>query len=409
MNIWTKSIGLLAASTLVLGACSDDDDNNNTADATTNPTIDAGATVDATTTTPDATPLSGVDAICAEDGPLPLLFNKTASCNQGFGFLEVLGTDLLSYQFLEELCRENINSELSTGNTTVDDSKIQACIDYVNATPCEELDIDNLVDTPCQEITVGSLATDAVCEVDGECAGDAYCLAPAKSSCGACKARLGAGQACLADEACTDGKCNAAGQCATPIGTGGACLGDEDCSGSLTCDPSTNTCAVVAPAVGDMCVDDDACGGLQNSLYCRFPVFMGGGPQLLGSCEVLPVVGESCVPLDSFGGAPGCRFVNSEWCDQGTCAAPASAMLGEACNIFPTQSGGAAKCTSGLMCTNGFGAPGTTGTCVEAGQLGDTCDFSGDPATSLCHPFYDCTMAGVCDLELDVTGMCPAL
>lgn len=403
MTFWTKSIKFLAASTLVLGACGDDDDNgnNNTPDATTTPTIDAGVTPDAT---PDATPLTGVDAICAENGALPLLFNKSATCNPGFGFLTVLGTDLLGYQYLEDICRGNINSELSTGDVTIDDSKIGACIDFVNAANCVELDIDNLVNTPCEEIFVGTVATDGECEVASQCAGDAFCRQ--EEVCGTCQPRIAAGELCDNNESCSDGKCNSAGVCAAPVGLGGACVGSLDCGGILGCNPVTNVCALPFPEQGDVCVSDEECGDYETSMYCQRPQ-LSGGPPAQGTCQPLPSVGESCVPVDILGGTPGCDFLAYEWCNMGTCAAPLASVVGEDCHVFATETAGAKKCASGLLCANVFGPPGSVGTCRTPGEEGDACESESMNPTQVCHPFYQCDgSTDLCTLDLDVTGMC---
>ena len=150
---------LLGASVLALSclalACGDDGGGSSTdagpntaADAAPRPSADAKPTV-----------LTGLDAVCAPTGSYAAIFDKLSQCRPIAEIFNTQGTDLLSPAVLEKICHETLGPQVDGPTVSVDESKIQACLNYVTATSCEALDF-NLDATPCGEIMVGTVATD---------------------------------------------------------------------------------------------------------------------------------------------------------------------------------------------------------------------------------------------------------
>lgn len=414
MNGLKRFSGLVAASCLVFGACGGGS-SDDSPDAGGNPNFDAGDVADAGDTPtpdadvpePDAAPmLTGIDAVCATDGPFAAIFEKSIECNPQIGFINVFGTDLFGGESIAQVCLDNLQPQIDSATVTIDDSNMQACLDYITETECLELDLDNLDATPCGELFVGTIAVDGECDVDAQCIGDAFCQ-PDKG-CGSCQNRLPTGASCGANVQCSDGTCDASNECAAPLGVGDTCTGNRDCGGLLFCSQASDTCEDPFPQVGDTCVADGDCGGLQFSLLCE----AGATINDPSTCQTLPQPGEQCVPLEPIGGQPGCDLVNYVWCLPSTneCQAPTVSALGEPCHVVGIIGAGARQCAPGLACSDPFsGFEGAPGTCLAPGFQGDTCTIdTGDvEITEVCHPSYEC-IDGICEGDSDFTGDCPA-
>ncbi len=148
MKTWKNKAAVWVTSLLALSACGDSDEAKY-ADA--GPRLDASQNVDAAVPPDAAIPLTGIDALCAPDGPFPALFRKQLACNNSLAFISVQGTGLLSDFFLEDLCRANFGPAVEGETVSIDDTTLQACLDYVNETDCQLIDIDRIVGTPCND------------------------------------------------------------------------------------------------------------------------------------------------------------------------------------------------------------------------------------------------------------------
>ncbi len=399
MKTWKNKTAVWLTSLLALSACGDSDDAKN-ADA--GPRLDASQNLDAAVPPDAAIPLTGIDALCAPDGPFPALFRKQLACNNSLAFISVQGTDLLSDFFLEDLCRANFGPAVEGETVSIDDTTLQACLDYVNETDCQLIDIDRIVGTPCNDIFIGTVATEGQCDIAEQCAGDAFC-GKGTPDCGKCIDRSPNGDPCNGNDSCSSGTCNSDRICATPIEEGEPCTGTNDCAGLLLCDRELLVCQAPSPKAGDACVGEKQCGSLQLGLYCKKPVQKGDS----GVCALLPEAGDACVPIALFGNQPGCNFFDYIWCDDGICREPEISQAGQPCSIFPSVGHGARKCESGFRCTNPLNAQEQEpGICLAAGVQGDRCEEA-NPDGPICHPFYNCD-EGACTTDSNYTGLCPA-
>jgi hypothetical protein len=384
------------------------------------PDANAGGDIDAATANPDAMPmadaappLTGLDALCQPGGAYEQLFDKVREC---VTFLTIqvspiLGDELLDGNIAATLCDSEFRDFVDDGTLTVDDTKLQACIDYIAATDCENLALAQMDTTPCGDIFVGAVAIDGACDASQQCAGDAYC-APVPADCGTCTARLVNGEVCSNDEQCQSLNCNGAGLCANAANLGEACNSAADCNGNLTCGPDM-TCRPFVLGAGETCSDHDECGFPYVPAYCDFPAapFFG----VTGTCAPLPSAGEACITEPGFPIEDACNFFEYAWCDTftGTCQPPTSSAEGEPCHSFAIVGAGARKCDPGLMCTRPIPEGSTLGTCVKPGLPGDSCElatsggFMVPPST--CHTLLECNDTTLlCESNSKYTGLCPA-
>lgn len=404
----TRLHQVLALSSAALMACGGSDGNSDPdsglADATSS---EADAMVDP----PDAMPpLTGLDALCEPgDGPYAKIFEKLGTCVNEVTFItRLLGDGLLGGTHLSTLCDDQFRSFVDDGTVTVDESKFQACIDYVAATECLELSLEQLAASPCGEVFVGTVAIDGDCDIDEQCSGDAYC-APG-DGCGSCTARAVNGIDCSADAQCQSQNCNASGVCADPVGLDGACDDDADCFNTLNC--VDDICRPPFQLQGETCQDDGDCGFPFSGTYCAFPTVAALGVQN-GTCMALPGPGDDCLPYDDVPGGYLCDLTTYAWCDLFTleCQAPTISAADGPCHAFPTYGAGARKCEEGLMCTDPFGVfEGQIGTCIAPGLPGASCELAeveGGP-TSTCHPMLECNDTSLeCESNSDYSGECP--
>ncbi|MCA9627257.1 MAG: hypothetical protein KC766_06310 [Myxococcales bacterium] len=281
---------------------------------------------------------------------------------------------------------DRIKASVDSGKTVYDGTKVQDCVGQLKAQGCDAFGkkIDD-----CEAILVGQVELGGECQLNDECAGDAFCNFD--GSCpGTCAALLDVGAPCNDDDECMTGlSCD--GNCVEPGGPGDRCGGgvepdckpgtfclgedadtstagncrtlDEVFNGKLDdvcsfdtnlCDP-TLSCAVMSVDMQGMlslqCVEKtttgqpcriavpDMCG---SDAYCDVPMNM-----LEGTCKARPGDGEPCA-MPTFGDptcAPNTR------CDGGTCRA--RAHLGDACvedAVCLSESCDGSKCISDSSC-----------------------------------------------------------
>ncbi len=364
---------LMAAQVTACGG--DDGDGNN------NP-VDAGGSIDATP--PDAGLSAEVEALCnTTDGIFIQFFSRFFECNP---FFELVFNSTPDAEDFRVVCVESLAPFIDDGTVMVP-SDVSACTDYIANTSCELFDPDV---NPCTSIIVGTVADGDDCDSDDQCAGDAYCMdAVAAADCGSCTAALADGAACDDNEQCIANYCRVDGTCGAKNDVGGVCTGDDDCRGQLACDTEASLCVSVPPFAVN-----DACDGQEPFEQCGFPIsglYCGSDTNL---CRAELDVGGSCDNMNF------CHLAQFEWCDAGTCAAPAIANDGEACGIAINTE--ANRCAPGLRCSNAFGGGGT---CFMPQQDGEACNDEGTPMEA-CDLFLEC-IDSVCAYS-EYSGECPA-
>ena len=190
----------------------------------------------------------------------------------------------------------------------------------------------------CSEVVLGQVAVGGECVMSEECAGEAFCAPTCTGCAGVCRTRIPEGGAgCLRDAECASGLACLGSTCTSLPAIGFACAMREG-----------RRCALGARCEAGMCIDVNdtpgmpggACGtGLapcDTGLYCRE-----------SRCTTELRAGEPCV--NGLGGAGGVGCGRGLWCTpMGQCAA----ALGEGAACVPT-SGGAAACSSPLVCGQG--------------------------------------------------------
>jgi hypothetical protein len=160
------------------------------------------AAIDANTEPDALVPPTGLDAVCLEGGVYSQIFDKLSTCNTDFiRFNSIVGTDLLKGAEISALCYHEFSDFVDDGTVTVDDSKIQECLNYVTATPCIELSPEQLDPTPCGDVFVGTLAMDSACDIHEQCQGDSFCQ-DTGDTCGLCKPRKPLAAACTENDEC---------------------------------------------------------------------------------------------------------------------------------------------------------------------------------------------------------------
>lgn len=179
---------------------------------------------------------------------------------------------------------------------------------------------------------VGSLANDAPCGADHQCA-SGWCTA-AGGTCGTCKEPLALGSPCIGSGL----DCARGSRCHYPENAcvrvtddpGGPCTSHSDCGYGLRCDPGAKTCKPYAPG------GEPALGSCSPAAPCE--------PGL--ACRFGPAGGTCSAPTWEPNGAP-CDPDGSTRCADGTCT-----MMGES---------GAGLCVAdavtGYAAKNGAPAP----------------------------------------------------
>jgi hypothetical protein len=198
----------------------------------------------------------------------------------------------------------------------------------------------SLAETPC--VFTGSLPEGIECSLSSQCQ-SGYCNANGSSSCGACTARVPAGQACTLTAECVEGS-----TCFTPTG---ATAG--------TCTPQASEGASCQNA---LCLPDLTCN--TTTMTCQRRVLLGGACQTSADC------------LEG-------------WCNSGSCAAVAYAGPGEPCD------GAGTRCTHGACPSAGGGGPRV---CSAVAQDGQACGSG-----VVCDSYANC-VGGTCQLT---PAVCP--
>jgi hypothetical protein len=361
---------------LALTACGGDDGGDV-------PTPDAGSTEDGASQ--PGTPLT-IDDLCGLDGAYVEFVDRAFSCTADL--LAILDLELEPAD-LDAACDALFAPYVEDGSIelgTRDD--LAACFAALDSLDCTTDDIRTIDE--CEAVVKGTVAGGDACEVDAQCAGDAYCDTSAGATCGLCRAREANGAACDDDDECAGRRCagataNAAGTCRDVGLVDDSCDVDDDCAGSLRCSPSTGLCEI-APAwsVDDPCVPDTSdCGFPSSDLFCD---------DATDSCREFAGIGDTCA-----GGVAVCNFVKYEICDAGTglCRAPQTSPEGGGCNMFT-----GVRCQAGLSCSQPF----TGGTCVDP-AVGSTCDAASPDFA--CGLLLECKPDNTCGYEADYTGTCP--
>jgi hypothetical protein len=253
---------------------------------------------------------------------------------------------------------------VARGALHVDAAEAQRCLDAVTrcafppgTPPRNGLAFEDIV--PCRAVFHGDVPLGGPCELDGECAGEAYCGTSASgdtaTGCfGVCAARVAAGAACtdgkqcaappppaVAWPACTSGAC-AVTTVAVPASTGQSCAPQAGavtpCGDDLYCDMGTRTC-LAAGATGAACGTVAACTGGACTPYCL------RGSCVSGQCAPLTVRTTAGAACD--GTAVLCDAFASLLCTNSSCAAT-DGSAGSACTLYPWY--GATVCDAGLVC-----------------------------------------------------------
>lgn len=364
---------VLAATLTIAAACGSDDDSSSGEP-------DAAPDVDADVDT--AIPLT-IDDLCGLDGAYVKFVDAAFTCSQDL--LDLLDIDLAPAD-LDDACDTLFAPYVEDGSIelgTRDD--LAACFDALDALDCTTDDVRTI--RACDPVVRGTVAEGDPCQVDAQCAGDAFCDTSAGGTCGVCAERKANGASCSGDDdECAGRRCSAAGACRDVGQVGDGCNDDDDCAGALRCSPSTDLCEV-APAwsVGDACQP--------NTSDCGFPgtdLFCDGSSN---TCQQFADIGEACA-----GGVATCNFVKYEVCDEngtGLCRAPVTSAEGGACNMFS-----GVKCQDGLTCSQPF----TGGTCVDPAP-GSACDAA-SPGFA-CGLLLECKPDNTCGYEAEYTGTCP--
>lgn len=258
----------------------------------------------------------------------------------------------------------------------------EACLEAIGKLGCEVTTqrLDQI--SACDEVFVGTAAVGEDCDVDGACAGDAYCK-NADQCPGACAERGGSGDDCEDDDHCKNGLQCSAGKCEKPADEGDPCgAGDAaSCALGLTCngaDETTGTkgtCGTLEDAfskaegqacnleAGELCEPDLSCIAKLSGVSVSFV------------CAALVGSGEAC----SFGVPTQCP--DGEYCDADIAMAQVTGTCqplpgdGDACQLTIP---GSPNCAPGLVC-------GSEAKCRKIGRIGDACADDGDCASSHCE------------------------
>jgi hypothetical protein len=334
----------------------------------------------------DGPSTSTLEDLCGEDtGAFSQLIGKVLECNPEFTlFLGEVPTEAE----IAGACNSQFGSFVDDGSIEFGEkAALDACLAAVVAADCETFEIDHIPE--CSEVNLGQLELGTDCESSDQCAGDAYCTAPALgASCGVCTAILADGETCVDGDDCLNGNCRTNGTCGPFVASGGTCEDTEDCAGRLQCNDGTCGTALVA-SVGDACVEFGDCGFPSSDLFCNESAMM---------CEAFIALDATC--NDGAINTGLCNLIKYESCDStGTrkCVAPTEVGMGDQCGFSTGR-----KCEAGLLCNDPGGAGGR---CAATG-LGAACTSGSESET--CGFFLECKDNNVCGYEDEYTGMCPA-
>jgi hypothetical protein len=355
------AVGLL----LVAMACGDDD---------------GGATIDAG---PDAAvELTLADLCDAPNGGFVQFFEKIVSC---YPEIELLAQGTLGPEDFSGQCYAQFQRYFEDGSVKLADRSVwNACLAYLASASCDDVNPEQ--PDVCRGVIVGNVPLGGDCDIDDQCAGDAYCR-HSDATCGACTARAADGVACQADQECGSGLCFSATNTCRAVGDDGdACGEDGDCKGRRLCDGDTKTCAPPRTwAASDECTSlGDDCGFPTSGLYCD---------EGAGRCTAYLALGATCT-----GNAGLCNIPAYEFCAADTtqkCTAGVEVDVDEPCGFLAGR-----RCKAGLVCSDLFDA----GTCRAPLDVGDTCEVG----STACGLLMDC-VDGTCAYDVDdYSGMCPA-
>jgi hypothetical protein len=197
------------------------------------------------------------------------------------------------------------------------------------------------------QVLEGTLATNAPCTDDFQCAADAACWSPTELGYDACLASVctplpGKDQACVLSDfcplvglSCSNGVCREDATLNQPCG-----LGLPACGGGLICAASSSTC--VARSDGGACGSDDDCVQTQ---YCAAD----------SHCHARITVGNSCANAPT-----GCAAFTA--CDTGQCVR--AGHIGELCAPIDDE---------GDLCIEGFCDFGGSQRCLAVRENGASC------------------------------------
>ncbi len=270
----------------------------------------------------------------------------------------------------------------------------------------------------CENVFVPKVELGGACQLNIECAGDAYCKASGPASCsGTCVARLGLNEGCHPDndQCANQATCGNDGGVTVCINAkkdvGEACTTNTNCKSHLVCWGDTDkTCQLRVPLDGtcEMNITRLPDGGItgypDNCMPSGLCVIPDGGMLedggFFGSCMAPAVTGEPCDPL-GFDGKSICNACTR--CEQGTCTeygrTGASCVdetdcfdpqvwycdNADTCQVRPRQgeacvASGTSSPTGNCMYADNFcqktdptGGVGAPGTCAPFPGLGEFC------------------------------------
>jgi hypothetical protein len=312
-----------------------------------------------------------------------------------------------------------VRTSAAGNRVAYDPAAAPACLAAIAATPCRELNVNQL---PIASCTMFAGRTIGTCGYPYECAPGTACAYISANyyvdSCGndVCKPVAADGAPCQTTPCAAGGHCiyvqpsyvcasgqagaqcnydydcatglwcdypgtshiDGAGTCTQGFGAGHACTSDGQCGGVLSCvgrylSPPAGTCV-------DTTVAGAACDGwCYGALLCA-----GAAPAQLGTCVPQPKVGDPCPPDIGCGYFMRCDDRGTPDPSDDVCAMRGE--LGATCTV--------GQCNQGDVCTADVnGRP--TGTCVEPFPDGTGC-YNADECASgactsfVCAPFAAC-------------------
>jgi hypothetical protein len=217
----------------------------------------------------------------------------------------------------------DLDAAIRAGLATVDDAKLQQCLDALAALSCDNYSLERRIALrQCFEAEHGTIGAGGACGNNVECTSQS-CLIPACAS------------------ACCQGTCEGDGP-PTVGAIGDTCGGAVICDVDAYCDTMTKQCTA-AKTNSARCTSDDECVA---PLMCTQTE---GSPSRL--CLATPVLCQT-----------GCRSI-AERCQTPISSCVKSATLGQRCASD-------AECYRAFYCNQ-------AGVCAR-GELGDPCSFARD-------------------------------